>query len=563
MKQLLSVIFLSIFGFGVLHAQPPVDVWQVVAPTNPLNCTNTNLTITGWNDAGNYVLTGITHTYGNDTIWVDINYTSPQIVIGVLTSWSHNVSLGNVPYGNWTVAARGYLGNVWQSVAYGWLPVGACCPTAIPQFSFVEDTVCVGAQVSVTNNSIGSNLSYAWDLPDGTSTAQSPTFTVSEAGTYDVTLTVTGDSCSDSLVKVLEVLDLPFVDLGNDTTICEGDSLPLSLAVGNDYLWSDGNTTYSNAIHGIGSLSVTVTDGNGCMESDTVAVLAELQTLSISLGPDQTICPEDQAQLNAGNTGTSYVWSNGDTTQMTTTSSSGLISVTVSENGYCDGIDELNIQHHSVIQSEIELAEDSCGSRIIWVDASHTVQNWFNGSDSMAVEILVSDGYTVTALDGNGCLSEDSVFVYVAELPVFSLGNDTFLCANQTITFFTGVTGDHLWNTGAAGSAISVAAKGKYSVTVTTDEGCTYADTVRVNHCLGTETITESSISIFPTVVDQKLFVRGVSNNTTARIYDALGALISEQKISYNELNLSELTTGVYFLKVDGHLMEVKRFIKQ
>ena len=563
MKQLLSVIFLSLFGLGVLQAQPPVDVWQVIAPSNPLNCTSTSLTITGWNDAGNYTLTSITHSYGNDTIWVNINYTSPQIVIGVLTSWSHNVTLGNVPYGNWTVAARGYLGNAYQSVAYGWLPVGACCPTAIPQYSFTEDTVCVGEQVSVTNNSIGSNLSFAWDLPDGTSTAQSPTFTVSEAGTYDVTLTVTGDSCSDSLVKVLEVLELPSVDLGVDTAICEGDSLALNLAVGNDYLWSDGSTSFSNALHGVGSLSVTVTDDNGCMNSDTVAVLAELQTLSVALGPDQTNCPEDQVQLNAGNAGTTYQWSNGDTTQMTTTTNSGLISVTVSEAGFCDGVDEVNLQHHTVIPTEIELAEDSCGTRLIWVDASHTVQSWFDGSDSMAIEVLVTGGYTVTAVDGNGCLSEDSAFVYVADLPVFSLGNDTFLCANQTITFFTGVSGDHTWNTGAIGSAISVNAKGKYSVTVTSDEGCTYSDTVKVNHCLGTENVDKTELIIFPTVVEEKLFIRGVSANTTARIYNALGALMIEQKISSNETNLSALTNGIYFLKVDGYETEAKRFIKR
>ena len=200
---------------------------------------------------------------------------------------------------------------------------------------------------------------------------------------------------------------------------------------------------------------------------------------------------------------------------------------------------------------------------LIFVDGSHTVDSWFNGSDSAAIEVFITDAYTVTAFDGNGCLSEDSAFVYVADLPVFSLGNDTFLCANQTITFFTGVSGDHTWNTGAIGSAISVNAKGKYSVTVTSDEGCTYSDTVKVNHCLGTENVDKTGLIIFPTVVEEKLFIRGVSANTTARIYNALGALMIEQKISSNEINLSALTNGIYFLKVDGYETEAKRFIKR
>ena len=43
--------------------------------------------------------------------------------------------------------------------------------------------------------------------------------------------------------------------------------------------------------------------------------------------------------------------------------SSGLISVTVSESGFCDGMDELTITHHVVDPVMIELDEDSCGSR--------------------------------------------------------------------------------------------------------------------------------------------------------------------------------------------------------
>ena len=79
---LLTVLMILTISFTVT-AQPPVDVWQVQTPSNPMNCTNTTVTITGWNDAGNYTLQPITMSYGNDTIWVDIKYTSPQIILGV------------------------------------------------------------------------------------------------------------------------------------------------------------------------------------------------------------------------------------------------------------------------------------------------------------------------------------------------------------------------------------------------------------------------------------------------------------------------------------------------
>lgn len=563
MHRIFFLLVFTIYGFGVLHAQPPVNVTSVVTPNNQLNCTSTSVTISGVNNAGAYSLQTPSYSYSNDTIFVEMKYVAPQFYIQVITPWTHNVSLGNVPYGTWVVFANGYLDNVWESSAFSTLDVGACCPSAIPLFSFSEDTVCVGEQVSITNSSLGSIVSYAWELPDDTSSLQSPTFMVSEAGTYNVTLTVASDSCSDSLVKVLEVLGLPSVDLGNDTSVCVGDSLVLSLAVGNDYLWSDGNTTFTNTIVGIGSLSVTVTNDDGCMKSDTVAVLSELQALSVNLGPNQTVCPEDQIQLNAGNSGSSYLWSNGDTTQTSMVTNSGVTSVTVSGGGFCDGMDEVDIVYHTVDAVEMELGEDSCGSRIIFVDASHTVDSWFNGSDSSAVEVSITDGYTVSAIDGNGCLSEDSVLVYVADLPVFTLGNDTFLCANQTITFFTGVSGTHVWSTGGAGAAISVNSKGKYSVTVTTDEGCTYADTVKVSDCLGNEEVAKQSLRIFPTVVEDVLNIQGTATNATVLVYDALGAIVTTESLTANALNVSMLTSGIYFLKVEGYESDVKRFVKR
>ena len=94
-----------------------------------------------------------------------------------------------------TVVARGYGSGTLLSSEFESLSIDACCPSAIPLYQFVNDTVCSGEPITVTNNSSGNNLTYFWEYEGGTSTAATPTFSIGEGGTYDVTLTVTGDSC--------------------------------------------------------------------------------------------------------------------------------------------------------------------------------------------------------------------------------------------------------------------------------------------------------------------------------------------------------------------------------
>lgn len=542
-------MFICCATFNVF-AQPPVDVYQVVAPSNPMNCTNTTLTITGWNDAGNYSLQSISHFYGNDTIWIDIKYTSPQIVIGVLTSWTHYVSLGNVPYGNWVVVARGYLGGVWQSEANGWLPVDACCPTSIPQFAFVEDTVCAGEPITVTNNSSGNNLTYFWEYEGGTSTAATPTFSISEGGEYDVTLTVTGDSCSDSLVKSIEVLDLPVVELGNDTAICDGDSLELALPAGDDYLWSDGSTSYQNLIGAVGNLAVTVTNDDGCSNSDTIAVTAVLPNITVNLGPDKTVCPDETVNLNAGTGGSTYQWSNGESTQMISVNQAGNISVTVSESGNCDGVDNVLIEWYAIDPVNIGQSMDSCEERLIWVDQStHDVVEWGDGTTDTSLLAAANGNYFVTATDLNGCESSDSAWVNIVDNPVFSLGNDTFLCGNQTITLTTGISGDHLWKDGSTGIAFTVTQRGTYYVFVTDQNGCTGSDTIRVNDCLGVSEMTAEEIQFYPNPTQDVIHIVGYQN-APYQLMDQTGRIVETGLLNNDAINVEHLFSGVYFIQL-------------
>ncbi|MBU1718548.1 MAG: T9SS type A sorting domain-containing protein, partial [Bacteroidetes bacterium] len=98
------------------------------------------------------------------------------------------------------------------------------------------------------------------------------TLTATTSGTYYVTIeSVYGCSASDTIEVGLN--SLPVVEIGDDTTVCNGDSLVLDAGTGfTTYLWNDASTGTTLTIDSSGIYSVTVTNAAGCSGMDVVFV---------------------------------------------------------------------------------------------------------------------------------------------------------------------------------------------------------------------------------------------------------------------------------------------------
>ena len=108
-----------------------------------------------------------------------------------------------------------------------------------------------------------------------------PTLTVTQSGTYWSQVTQGGVTVSDTIVVTFD--PLPEVDLGDDITICEDDSLKLDVTNANaSYLWQDGSTspTYSSSEASV--IWVEVTRGV-CTVSDTLVMQEENCEVSLIL----------------------------------------------------------------------------------------------------------------------------------------------------------------------------------------------------------------------------------------------------------------------------------------
>ena len=88
------------------------------------------------------------------------------------------------------------------------------------------------------------------------------------------------------------------VDLGNDITLCENQTVSLSSGIQDAmYSWSNGSLTDTIQISTPGLYAVTVTAPGCALGIDTVKV--SLSALSLDAGADQTACPGATVQLQA------------------------------------------------------------------------------------------------------------------------------------------------------------------------------------------------------------------------------------------------------------------------
>ena len=137
----------------------------------------------------------------------------------------------------------------------------------LPVVDLGPDTdICAGSSKTFDAGSGFAN--YAWS--NGSS---SPTLTVTNTGTYAVTVTDQYGCRGDDAIEIRSLLDLPKNFLPTDTTICSYGELVLSsLQLYSNYHWSTGSSSRSATINAPGAYWLEVEDNYQCRGRDTVVV---------------------------------------------------------------------------------------------------------------------------------------------------------------------------------------------------------------------------------------------------------------------------------------------------
>jgi gliding motility-associated-like protein len=194
-------------------------------------------------------------------------------------------------------------------------------------------TFCEGGSVTLSS-SIGTT--YLWSTGGTTSTIG-----VSTSGSYTVKVT-NSSGCLSAVstaieVKVNPLPQTPAITALGSTSFCSGGSVTLSAGIASGYLWSTGSASSAITVSSAGSYTVRVTDSNGCQSAVSLPVAVSVNVVAvptISATGSATICAGDYVTL-ISSPGTSYLWSDGSTSENIKVNTAGNYSVRITDTNGC------------------------------------------------------------------------------------------------------------------------------------------------------------------------------------------------------------------------------------
>lgn len=351
----------------------------------------------------------------------------------------------------------------------------------LPIVNLGNDVIQCGGSVVLNAQNPGST--YLWSTAESTQTISASTTDV-----YFVAVTNgCGTTLSDPIIVIIN--DNPTVDLGNDISQCGGSVIINSgISGASNYAWSGpspiNSNTQSISVNQSGTYAVVVTDNNGCTGTDAIIVSIDNTSPVVDLGPDINQCG-GTVTLNAGNSGSTYLWSNaGETTQTITVSNSGSYFVTVSAacgTTVSEPI-QVNINPSPVVDifnpspvcnATVTLDAGNPGSTFLWTPGNQ------NSQQLVATQ---SGNFCVTVTNAFSCSTTTCTQVIINNnTPIVNLGSDINQCGG-TVTLDAGNLGASFsWNFNNSNTqTITVSQSGTYIVVV--DNGCgVNSDTINVN----------------------------------------------------------------------------------
>lgn len=179
--------------------------------------------------------------------------------------------------------------------------------------------------------------SVRWDFGDGNiSTVLEPVHNFSAPGFYNISLFIFKPTCSGNSQEIRKRIWVAPAGgfLGEDKSFCPPGSVQLSTGLQQVSLtWNNGsiNDTIQASQPGIYWLEAS---DNGCTLRDSVQV-SLIPPPVFSLGPDTSVCRQQPVVLRAPITGSSYVWSTGDTGNSIEVIKPGTYSLTIETGQGC------------------------------------------------------------------------------------------------------------------------------------------------------------------------------------------------------------------------------------
>lgn len=260
-----------------------------------------------------------------------------------------------------------------------------------------------------------------------------------------------------------------------------------------NFVWYRFNTSnqavmynnLSNAPH-----QLKITPSNTSLEIDKISIITSSSavygntpspcgtaTASITANGPTSFCQGGSVTLTA-NSGTSYAWSTGETTQFISVNTSGSYVVTVSGTAVSAPVNvtvhplpAVNVSANGPLtfcQGSSIILSSNTGSSYLWSPSGETTQS---------ITVNAGGSYSVNLTDANGCSASSApTTVVIHALPVADITASGPLTFNQgdSVVLTSSLASSYLWSPGnETTQSITVTSSGTYSVQVTSADGCT------------------------------------------------------------------------------------------
>jgi trimeric autotransporter adhesin len=317
---------------------------------------------------------------------------------------------------------------------------------------------------------------YNWSAPGGSD----PTLTVSNSGTYRVTVTDANGCTATASQTVTELAVVnPTVAV---TPVCATNSATLTVSPPFPTVaWSTGATGVTTSVVISDDYAVTVTDANGCTGVETFTVAVPSNT-PVTISGTTAFCQGGSTVLTASTGFVSYVWSGGINGPNRTVTTAGTYTVTATDNLGCTQTSSITASTLAAPTPNITGPTSFCAGNSITLNAGagFTDYDWNLGGNTSTITVTNSGNYIVTVTNAQGCTGTDSQAVTATPAPNPTLTVLPYTCNNTlTINAGTGFSA-YAWSVAGSGSSVTITSNGLYTVTVTNAQGCTSSDVIDV-----------------------------------------------------------------------------------
>lgn len=424
----------------------------------------------------------------------------------------------------------------------------------------------------------GASIKWYANLTGGTALATSNSFTtpsISATTTYYIAAASGTCESSPRQAVVASIRPIPTVNIGNDTTICPGITYTLNATTPNaTYAWNTGATTPTINVTTAGIYSVLVTV-NGCGGSDARVITAGIVPVN-NLPATTDLCAGETASLNAGNTGSTFLWTPGAaTTQFINVTAGGTYSVQIKSTHGCIINSSTNVVIRPLPVAALGNDTSICEGDQITLNAGNPgySYDWNTGAATQTIDVTDSGTYSVTVTTPYNCVNtEDKHVAFLPAprvegfnfIPLFyeELGKVKFSPLNPTdVNTYEWDFGDGTPTSTQVNPLHVYTGSGEFIVTLKVFNNCneySIDQPINVNLTTGIVTLNkdQADVTLYPNPAQHLLTIDSKNDKVKMEevtVFNILGAVVYRHKADSGQqhrLSVAGFASGMYSVRI-------------